>query len=127
MHIECINSNYDVIILFFINVVKPTITSFTTNPPESVVGQSITIICVAIARPKPSYTIIHNGRRIVSTDNTYAISRAEWNDTGTYTCNATNALGNDLEFLNLTVGMIVFIVVCTIFISQVQIFQGNLI
>ena len=113
--------------VFFSNAVKPTITSFTTNPPESVVGQPITIICVAIARPKPSYTIIHNGRRIVSTDNTYTISKARWNDTGTYTCNATNALGNDLQFLNLTVGKIVFIVIDTIFISQVQISQGNII
>ncbi|CAB4025165.1 fasciclin-2 isoform X7, partial [Paramuricea clavata] len=83
--------------------IKPTITSFTTNPSKAMVGQPVTIICVAIGRPEPSYTIIHNGTRIVSTVNIYAISRAEWNDTGTYTCNATNALGNDLEFLNLTV------------------------
>jgi hypothetical protein len=89
-------------------------------------GQPVTIVCVASARPEPRYTIIHNGTRIVSTDNTYYIPKAGWNDTGTYTCNATNTLGNYLELLKLTVGMILFIVIGTLFISHVQIFQGNI-
>ncbi len=59
---------------------------------------------MANALPQPSYTIFHNGTK-VSDNEIHTISGVVWDDAGTYVCNATNRLGNDLKSYNLIVGM----------------------
>ena len=92
------------ILLFFYKTVKPTITSFSSNPVKPVLGGSFTITCEASGRPEPTYTIIYNGTTVVSTQKTYTKSGVSQDDAGTYMCNAANPLGSDSKSFSLIVG-----------------------
>ncbi len=70
------------------------------------VGGWFTVMCEAVGRPEPTYTIIYNDERTVSTRKTYNKSHGVGlDDAGIYVCNATNSLGNDLETYTLVIGM----------------------
>lgn len=61
-----------------------------------VLGQSATVTCSANSNPPPKYTIFHNGSAILtnSTAGSLTISNFARNDSGNYSCMASNAVGN---------------------------------
>ena len=67
------------------------------------IGESVVITCEAIAVPLPSYIIIHNDTKVVSTRKTYIITVFKYNDAGSYECIATNQLGNSSKKFSLSV------------------------
>ncbi|XP_028413748.1 opioid-binding protein/cell adhesion molecule-like isoform X2 [Dendronephthya gigantea] len=81
---------------------KPRDTNITFTPKEAAVGRSVTITCESDGLPEPSYAIFHNGSHI---DNrrTHVIENVSYTHKGTYKCVATNKLGSDSAFANLTV------------------------
>ena len=83
---------------------------FFADPPEeayfkekAVVGESFTISCETNGHPSPSYTIIHNGTKVVSNDKTYTIDIVQYSDAGLYKCIAKNKLGISSELYVLSV------------------------
>ena len=60
------------------------------------------ITCYSEAVPDPHFTIMHNGKNII-TKNPYTIEGVQERNEGTYTCIAMNDLGNDTFTSNLNV------------------------
>ena len=76
--------------------------SFTSSPENIVFGKSVVITCEAIAVPLPSYIIIHNNTKIVSTHKTFIITDLTYSHAGLYECIAINHLGNSSKILSLS-------------------------
>jgi mitochondrial fission protein ELM1 len=87
----------------FTDAVPPTVTTFTSTPEQVLFGESVVIICEAIAVPTPIYTIINNNTEIVSSHKTYIIAVLEYKHLGSYECIASNRLGNSSKIFNLAV------------------------
>ena len=64
-------------------------------PDTAYLGEKYTIKCVSEGVPEPTYTIIHNGSRKVSNENTFTLCQVNWTDIGKYECIASNKLGNN--------------------------------
>ncbi len=77
--------------------------SLTSTPENVVFGESVVITCEAIAVPLPSYIIIHNDTKIVSTHKTYIITVLKHSHAGSYKCIAANHLGNSSKIFSLSV------------------------
>ena len=88
---------------FYTDAVPPTVLSLTTTPVKVVIGESVVIMCEAIAVPLPSYTIIHNDTEIVSAQKTYIITVLKYSHSGSYKCIATNHFGNSSKIFSLSV------------------------
>ena len=88
---------------FYTDAVPPTVLSLTSTPENAVVGESVVIMCEAKAVPSPSYTIIHNDTKIVSTHKMYIITVLKHSHSGSYKCIATNHFGNSSKIFSLTV------------------------
>ena len=69
-------------------------------------NQSITLRCEAYGDPLPSYTWQHNGKNISYTS-LYIKSFVTTEDSGSYTCTATNRAGGILMSNNKTVEVMV--------------------
>ncbi|XP_046858842.1 carcinoembryonic antigen-related cell adhesion molecule 5-like [Xenia sp. Carnegie-2017] len=81
----------------------PQQTNITISPMSVKKGQNVTITCESDGYPEPTYTIYHNGA-VISNKKTYIIQSVNFNNAGSYRCEATNKLGNDLsDVKNLTV------------------------
>ena len=91
--------------MFFFFVVKPNITAIESDPKIAIIGKELAITCKADGVPKPSYIIYHNGgqRFTFAKDEVQVIESVKHNDTGNYTCTASNVLGNDTRSFNLSV------------------------
>ena len=91
--------------LFFTDKPTKTDIEFSSNP--AIIGNEVTITCSSNGQSKPSFTIIHNGTiNISGIEETYTISKVNWDDAGYYTCVAIYKLGShpsDSRILNVTV------------------------
>ncbi|CAB3986171.1 contactin-3-like [Paramuricea clavata] len=67
------------------------------------IGKTFAITCESNGHPSPSYTIIHNDTKIVSTERTYTIDVVQYSDAGLYKCIAENKLGNSSTIYYLAV------------------------
>ena len=61
------------------------------------------ISCKFDGHPPPSYTILHNHTKIVSTYNTYTIDIVQYADAGVYECIAHNVLGSSSKIYHLSI------------------------
>ncbi|EDO28796.1 predicted protein, partial [Nematostella vectensis] len=70
----------------------------TTRPPETLVakqGQNLKIPCIATGFPEPVIAWSHDGKPRYSTDiGTMTLESVQFNDRGTYTCQAKNFIGS---------------------------------
>ena len=66
-------------------------------------GKTFTISCESNGRPSPSYTILHNGTKVVSNDKTYSIDVVQYSHAGFYKCIPENKLGIWSMIYNLSV------------------------
>ena len=89
-------------ISFFTVAIPPAVISFTSTPESAVFDEVVVITCEAIAVPIPSYIIIHNYSKIVSTQKTYVITLLDYSHAGLYECIATNHLGNSSKIFSLS-------------------------
>ncbi|XP_046858845.1 hemicentin-1-like [Xenia sp. Carnegie-2017] len=81
----------------------PQQTNITISPMSLKKGQTVTITCESDGYPEPTYTIYHNGA-VISNNKTYIIQSVNFNNAGSYRCEAKNILGNDLSYVkNLTI------------------------
>ncbi|XP_046858235.1 hemicentin-2-like [Xenia sp. Carnegie-2017] len=81
----------------------PQQTNITISPMSVKKGQNVTITCESDGYPEPTYTIYHNGA-VISNNKTYIIQSVNFNNAGSYRCEAKNKLGNDLsDVKNLTI------------------------
>ncbi|XP_046858255.1 carcinoembryonic antigen-related cell adhesion molecule 5-like [Xenia sp. Carnegie-2017] len=81
----------------------PQQTNITISPMSVKQGQTVTITCESDGYPEPTYTIYHNGA-VISNNKTYIIQSVNFNNAGSYRCEAKNKLGNDLsDVKNLTI------------------------
>ena len=91
--------------LFFTDKPTKTDIEFSSNP--AIIGNEVTITCSSNGQSKPSFTIIHNGTiNISGIEETYTISKVNWDNAGYYTCVAIYKLGShpsDSRILNVTV------------------------
>ena len=70
----------------------------------SLVGETVTIICVAKAFPAPNYMIFHNAMKLPDVVNgVKTINSANLSHDGQYECVANNSIGNVRATFNLTV------------------------
>ncbi|XP_046857966.1 uncharacterized protein LOC124451392 [Xenia sp. Carnegie-2017] len=66
-------------------------------------GQNVIVLCDSEGFPLPSYIIYHNGA-VISNSKTYIIQSVNFNNAGSYRCEAKNKLGNDSsDVKNLTI------------------------
>ncbi|XP_046858807.1 neural cell adhesion molecule 1-like [Xenia sp. Carnegie-2017] len=81
----------------------PQQTNITISPMSVRKGQNVTITCESDGYPEPTYTIYHNGA-VISNNKTYIIQSVNFNNAGSYRCEAKNKLGNDSsDVKNLTI------------------------
>ncbi|XP_046858241.1 carcinoembryonic antigen-related cell adhesion molecule 5-like isoform X2 [Xenia sp. Carnegie-2017] len=82
---------------------QPRSTTITLSKIDAKIGESVTITCESDGYPEPTYTIYHNGA-VVSNNKTYIIQSVNFNNAGSYRCEAKNKLGNDSsDVKNLTI------------------------
>jgi hypothetical protein len=80
--------------LFCSVTVGPKDASIELEPNPATLGRSFTITCNSRGFPEPSYTISHNGTRLINAK-THPVNDVMWTDAGEYECNAGNERGND--------------------------------
>ena len=83
----------------------PSITNIVSLP-EVLVNQTLTLKCEAHGDPLPSYTWQHNGKNI-SHNSVYIKSSVTTEDSGSYTCIATNRAAGILMSDSKTVEVMV--------------------
>ncbi|XP_046858238.1 immunoglobulin superfamily member 10-like isoform X2 [Xenia sp. Carnegie-2017] len=82
---------------------KPRTTTITLSKINPKIGESVIITCESDGYPEPTYTIYHNGA-VISNNKTYIIQSVNFNNAGSYRCEAKNKLGNDSsDVKNLTI------------------------
>ncbi|XP_046860779.1 carcinoembryonic antigen-related cell adhesion molecule 6-like isoform X2 [Xenia sp. Carnegie-2017] len=78
----------------------PQQTNITISPMSVKKDHKVTIFCLSDGYPEPTYQIYHNGTgnmRVVSNDRTYIIQSVNFNNAGSYRCEAKNKHGSDLS------------------------------
>lgn len=89
------------------NAVEATILTLSQTHING--GESSTITCHAFSVPHPSYNLLFNGVIIANgtpdgAPFTFTIGPVNYNDEGSYSCQATNVVGSDTQniFLNVS-------------------------
>ena len=83
--------------------VKPNNTNISLIPQPVILGGSVEIKCDSVGVPEPHFIINGPNGKLNVTGKSHTIEDVEKSDEGSYTCVATNALGNDSATDNLTV------------------------
>ncbi|XP_046858275.1 carcinoembryonic antigen-related cell adhesion molecule 6-like isoform X2 [Xenia sp. Carnegie-2017] len=82
---------------------QPRNTNIIISNINPQIGESVTKSCVSDGFPPPTFIIHHNGA-VISNQKTYIIQSVNFNNAGSYRCEAKNKLGNDWsDFQPLTV------------------------
>jgi hypothetical protein len=81
---------------------KPNNTNISLIPQPVILGGSVEIKCHSVGVPEPHF-IINGPDGLNVTGQSHTIENVEKRDEGSYTCIATNALGNDSAADNLNV------------------------